>query len=771
MRKMIGKRMLCLLLAAVMLMAGCGKQESIQGQSNEDNSNEQQTTMGRYVETETDLPEQMKDIINFYQISDGKLAIVDRQGKILLSEDNGTTWESHNSPWIQEKMPRSYIMDIKMDSKGTTGIIYMENSGEGEEAAESISNASLQCVLLLPDETIIPVEFFPTGKEETIDRFWISAKDQYFVSTMEGNIYEVQEDGSSKLYLSTGGCPQMIQFQGNLMIIDGYDFDEPILYDMDLKEYVVDEVLSEFVKENYADRGFNGTGWHNICYFPGEDTVIYLAGKNGLHRHVIGGTLIEQVVDSKLSRLGNPQYGIMGMVFLETGVFLAVTNDGKLLKFTYDPNKESIPQEKLKIYSLKKNSEIYTAMSIYQIQNPDILIEYEFGMEEGEAVTSEDAIKKLNTQILAGEGPDLLMLDGLPIDSYIEKGMLSDLNDFVADIEKDGIFENLIRAFEKEDGIYAIPGQVQFPVMMGKENSLSKMVGLSAIADEIERMRENTPEKDLIGLGSEKSIMKLFAIVSAQKWKNQNEEIDKNAIAEFLIQTKRIYEAQINGLDEDTAKRLWQSNEYYVQNIGENWMYDLMNYGFFMDYAAGYSDTFVGINGSPRSYIDLISITKAENFEDAKLVFMGTEEGSIFIPKTIMGINATTSKMELAKDFLKVFLGKENQCGIGGYPVNKEAFNEVFIPKEEEIGENGTYGQIGVIDEDGQEVLLDVFVPTDDDITEMKKWMETAKIPYIEDTVFEQCVFAEGSKYILGEQALEDALNAIEEQIAIYIAE
>ena len=132
-----------------------------------------------------------------------------------------------------------------------------------------------------------------------------------------------------------------------------------------------------------------------------------------------------------------------------------------------------------------------------------------------------------------------------------------------------------------------------------------------------------------------------------------------------------------------------------------------------------------------------------------------------------MGINAATSKMELAKDFLKVFLGKENQCGIGGYPVNKEA----FIPKEEEIGENGTYGQIGVIDEDGQEILLDVFVPTDDDITEMKKWMETAKIPYIEDTVFEQCVFAEGSKFILGEQELEDALNAIEEQIAIYIAE
>ncbi len=51
----------------------------------------QQTVMGRYMEKAAEISEQMEDIIGIYRMSDEKLAIVDRQGKFLLSEDNGTT--------------------------------------------------------------------------------------------------------------------------------------------------------------------------------------------------------------------------------------------------------------------------------------------------------------------------------------------------------------------------------------------------------------------------------------------------------------------------------------------------------------------------------------------------------------------------------------------------------------------------------------------------------------------------------------------------------
>lgn len=76
------------------------------------------------------------------------------------------------------------------------------------------------------------------------------------------------EDGSSRLFLTVDGRPQLIQFAGSLMIIDGYDFPAPVLYDMEKDETLEDEVFAGFVKENYGDRGFNGGSWYDLYMFP-----------------------------------------------------------------------------------------------------------------------------------------------------------------------------------------------------------------------------------------------------------------------------------------------------------------------------------------------------------------------------------------------------------------------------------------------------------------------------------------------------------------------
>ncbi len=695
MRKKIGKRFISLLLAiVVLLMAGCGKTDGTEkgGGSNDSRDNDgQQATMGRYVETETDLSERLERPTGIYRMPDGKLVIIDLQGEFLVSEDNGNVWENSSRQWIQDKAADCYLMDVKIDEKGVIGIIYAEK-GREESDVESGNQSSLQCALLFPDESVVSVEFSEDEAGESIDRFWISDTGRYFVSTMEGDIYEVKEDG-----------------------------------------------------------------------------VIYLAGKKGLHRHVMGGAAMEQIIDGKLSCLGNPQYGVVGMLLLNTGEFLALSDRGKLINFTYDPNKEAVPQERLKIYSLEKNNDMYTAVSYYQIQNPDVFVEYEIGMEEGSAVTKEDAIKKLNTQIMAGEGPDILMLDGLPIDSYVEKGMLCELNNVVDTIEND-VFRNLIYAFAKEDRIYAVPGQIGFPVMMGKKEDVSQMTNLMAMADGIERMRGEMPEKDLIGLSSEKAVMKLCSIISAQEWKKNYGEIDRKAIEKFLTQAKRIYDAQMNGLGEESVVRLRRSDEYHVQYRGENWMYDLINYTFYMDYAAGYYHTYAGVSFSPNSYIELASVSKTTGFEDTALMPMTGEKGCVFIPETILGINAAAQRKELAEDFIKMFLGKENQSSLSGYAVNKEAFAETLKARGKDLDENEEY-KVCVVYEDGTELALDIIPPDDGDIAAVMGWMESAEIPYIENVVFEECVFEEGSGFILGERGIEETLDAVEGRLAIYISE
>lgn len=83
-------------------------------------------------------------------------------------------------------------------------------------------------------------------------------------------------------------------------------------------------------------------------------------------------------------------------------------------------------------------------------------------------MTASDALRTLNTNIMAGKGPDVLILDGMPIDSYIEKGMLADLSGLLDEIEQsDGLFENIARAYEKNGQVNAVPTGFQVPILRG----------------------------------------------------------------------------------------------------------------------------------------------------------------------------------------------------------------------------------------------------------------------------------------------------------------
>ncbi len=562
MAQKIIKRVTSLALAAVILFtAGCGNSNrgnlpSAENEEREENeSGNSDIAMGRFVEEEIDLSENLTNVRELKKFSDGKLMIIDASSGIWVSNDNGVSWQDENTEYLEEKLTNAYIMDVRAGEDGTLGIIYDdyedelstegederenlskdaeelqegredENSEEFSEEADSAFNLSPECALVKADGTVIPVSLSLTEDEMYANRMWMTKEGRTFVTTLGNIIYEVKEDGSSEEFLTMEGRPMLIQFGENIMLIDGYDFEAPLLYDMEKKEYVEDDVLTDFVKEQAADRQFNGGSWYDLYYFFGEDEKLYLAGEKGLYRHGAGQEEMDQLIDGSLSRLGSPLYGIKGMVMMEDETFLAVFNSGKVVRFTYDPNMPSMPEESLKVYSLEDSYGIRTAIAMYQIAKPNVHVEYEIGRGEDNGVTREDALKKLNTQIMAGEGPDVLMMDGLPVDSYIEKGLLLDLNEFLEDVFKEEeLYENLIRAFAYEGSIYTIPMQAGFPVMLGREGYVSEMKDLASVADEMEKIRKDYPENDILGICSEKMLMKIFSVSSAcmekRKWRN-----------------------------------------------------------------------------------------------------------------------------------------------------------------------------------------------------------------------------------------------------------
>ena len=134
------------------------------------------------------------------------------------------------------------------------------------------------------------------------------------------------------------------------------------------------------------------------------------------------------------------------------------------------------------VYSLKSNDLILDMISEFQDQYPDVELIYETGEGADGSVTMSDRIRALNARILAGDGPDVLLLDGLPVDSYIEKGILEDLTPVLGS-EKETLLPNILSAYTKEDKIYMLPLRVNIPLFMTSGQNPEKFSDLESLVE------------------------------------------------------------------------------------------------------------------------------------------------------------------------------------------------------------------------------------------------------------------------------------------------
>ena len=340
------------------------------------------TAMGRYVETVTDLSEFCNMIAGVTRFSDGSLQVTDLSGTKMTLADGASEWEPDKISWFKELNSR-YVISISYGEDGTAGIIYKPEKAESDSADSFYADAT--SLVVKPDGTQIPVDSAGLGAEWEPSDIWITDTGRAFIGMISGVIYEVGEDGGVSEFLTVDRRPEQVQFQGNLMIMDAERYDGLLLYDMEKKEYVEDEVLHDFVQENYKDRSYSSADCFEVMFFPGEEGELYIAGEKGLHRHVIGGSVMEQVIDGALSCFGNPSYthSMVEMTALPDNEFLAVFYGGKAVRFAYNPDIPTVPNEKLKVYSLKENDTIRQGVSIYQNSNPEVYVEYETGMGDG----------------------------------------------------------------------------------------------------------------------------------------------------------------------------------------------------------------------------------------------------------------------------------------------------------------------------------------------------------------------------------------------------
>lgn len=800
-----GKRLLALCLTFAMMvgfLGGCGSggaapstgetgtsaedgtgkntdaQTDGQKQENGEDAENEPTAMGRYVETMVDVSEQTSRSYRITVLADGRLQILDDAAGQLISSDNGESWEAVPIPGIDDMKRFSednYIFSMAAAPDGTVAVLASNNEDYGKTG-----KLDPRLHVAKADGTVQTLDTLPIQEDDSFayDIFYSPEGELFTTVVGTGNVYRVDvESGTLAKEVTLEWKPDLVKFQGDYMFFltsrEGIS-----IYDRKGEQWVEDSVLAGFMEENYKDEYYANDSY-SVYMMPGEDDVLYIAGKGGMYRHVIGGSVMEQVIDGALTSFSNPSMNMLAAAAYGENEFVVLFSGGKVAFYKYDPNVPTVPENMVSVYSLEEQDAVRQAIAQFQTENPNIFVRYEVGLSGTDAKAAEDAIKKLNTELMAGKGPDVIIMDGLPVKSYEEKGILKDLKPHIDSLTGDAVLlPNIVEAFNHGGSVYMVPVSFSLPALVGRQEYIEGITDYASLADIAEKIRAERPEAVIGDFFSKEAMMRWFLPVTAPSFVEESGDVSEEALAEYLSLTNRIYKASQEGISDEVKERY----EYQRDNYKEKgWAYKNFNsvgtdtYDFLimgMEMTAGMLKNVYG-------YQQTASLKYCEGCEDVRIrTFDGMGEG-VFEPAVLVGISAGSTHPEDAERFFDIIMGTQVQGLLyDGFMVNQAALARQLSPQWtifQNSGEDTDYGEVcgsvGGSDGEGREYGMNIYMPAKEEFQELYDLCRKVKTPYVPDSVVENAVIEIGAQYLSGYVSQEEAVQKIKARIEIYMAE
>ncbi len=646
------------------------------------------------------------------------------------------------------------------------GETIVESGADGTEADYEVRP---RYMVFSPDGGSTEFEI-PYEKSGWLHNLSFSDNGMLYAAALNGKIYEIDwQEGGQKVVAQTEGLVYRLEVWGGRIVCSGGT--GITVLDQNTGEVVSDQVLDDFLDTQMGeDMEYAQAGAQPLLVLPAGEDILYLVCGKGIYRHVLGGNVVEQLADGALNSLGSPAFSLGDGLLLEEDEFLLLFHNGQLGKYAYDPNVPAVPEIMLRAYSLEENRKLKAAIAGFQAKHPEAYVRYDIGLDGNSSATREDALKKLNTEIVAGNSPDLFILDDLPMDSYMEKGILADLTPF---LEKagEGYLENILTAFEAEGKIQAVPTEFALPVIGGKREDVGKMKDLPSIAEMVRKYREERPEGSILGWVREKDIIKQFLWVCAPAWTGEDGGVDEGRLEEFFEQMKAIWDAEEEGI---TDKMRGEADDFYtrMEQAGrteeEMEQYRINHIGWTGDeYMVGKQEFFLGGVDSSATLDMMVSYFHVEERKDGGFSSYGGQVSKVFIPGTIAGISQTSGQQEMAAELLGELLEESYGTGLS---LKKENLREDLHANATEDG--SSYASAGGGEaEDGTYINYEIYPASEEEIDRLIGIAEQAEVPYVRNRVLEKAVCEAGEKVLKGEMSAKEGVQEVKNRVALYIAE
>ena len=803
------------LIVAMMisLMSGCTKKE--------DDLQSNATATGRYLEEEISLPQEgrLLDIQVLEDGAIGNV-MTDDEGAMSLwsTTDYGQTWEKEYDIALE---PEEYVSEAillrngtmlsynyqvgdtemsviekiwSIDAQGNRTEIeidlpevehvggFASSTEVGSEESATIIEGDMDVVVdenMIAEGQIITSGASEDGEtpnvimqssgdmKDRIMQMQASEAGKIIVSTMMGKI--LQLDIETKEVLKEYDLPENAFPMGFAVVNE----DVYIQTDMGLQCYDIEtgdrkgvnEALAEKASVDMNTGGMVFAGENNLVMTSkaGEETGnIYMVDKTGIYRQGEDGTLLEQMVEAGLTSLGMPSVTAKKMLALEDDSLMVFTESGQtgahnLYRYVYDTDAKTTPETEVRMYTLEDNREIRQAIAMYQKENPDTVVSLQVGMTGDDGTTVSDALNALNTEIMAGNGPDILLLDGMPIDSYIEKGILEDISDVLNKIDEQ---YGLLKTGENT---HAVATRFSVPYIQGEAKYIDMIQNITTMQEMLKAVGDEYPDRQSINVGEVDELMNYLYQIDVNNFITQDGKLEKEKLQNFLEQAKQIAE--------NTYKEEGQEEETHDDNIAIGIMGSemIMNaMGTTMEIVA--KSVSIG-RGEIRTQNDLAVILGANEKMNMEYKLLTDDAGeNLILTNTILGINSKGEQIEKAKEILEFCLSKEvqkSEQGMG-FPVNIEALNETLRKEFEEMG-----FVMESISDDGTSQVIDLMVnrPEDTNIEAFEQSiLEDTRVGYA-NRVVQEIVVEQLMGYVDGRVSLDEAVEGINQKVSLYLSE
>jgi len=699
-------------------------------------NNSAETAVGRYIEKELNYPDDLspeEHIENILISPEGNLELYTyRSGKdkfnyiITKYRKTGEEWLKENADGLNP----SYYADNDVDYNlfyGEDGILYVTTIDthfnrklyqcNDDGKLKEIFNKSCESNSTTPLDPAVKIKILKNGM---IAVLYVSGKIEIYSS-----------DGKTKVY--DFNCGPSLQVEA-----DGNDFYYISLDDIELLAFNAEKALEG--TSHLFDSKVNITDVVEV-----KNGTVYLYSKEGLQQKKDVGSLWETIIEGDNVGLYPEYIRAMGEGDYYLKMNDTITKETYISHVYYDEIVPSVPSTELTIYSLEDNDTIQHAIKVFEESNPDVLVTFRIAKRGSEAASTEDMIKALNTEIIAKKGADILILDGIPIEDYVEKGVLEDMGDiFLPRIESGELWENIAANYARDGKVYVMPVRFNVPIIYG-------CAGAVATAGSVEELAEYTKTSAKVPLFdwcSYRYLAKWMLLIDYNQIKDENNVFSKEKYIQFLESVNTI------------AKNIKARKEplsYYWKPAGMEETWEDIGGVNIMKKAV--QSNIVELKGIADLVIPLITV---EDWKGSYSTISNT-----YIPKTFVGINSSSKQKELAKEFIKLLFSDELQQKMleDGFPISQTALNYWLDYQKDGIFLYYFKNPFNA------KTPSSAYYPDRANRAEFFEKLYSLTTPAENDQTIETMILDETERYLLGNITAKEAAQNVGNHIETYLAE